>query len=346
MIMSTVGNQRRAQRVGWFDFVVGKSSVPPGGGSVARAGRRRKRHLGPVSRRDERARHVRARPIRRSEEAAERQLRARLQRGVQSRPARSRIITIVRFLRRPIRWRSRFAREKWIRTTTELEGARSMKSGQRVGRRGFLKGAAASAAAGAAAIVGPVPVLDAQAPASSCTGRRRASTRDGTVAVGPRSWRLRPSRYPRDRRRRRADRRESRLRFHGRCAQVARLRIRRRQSRLEFPVAARIVHQLRRKQESRVADLLPRRIVGGDRRRVLQGRRQADGGHGPWHRRPAARGDEHLQRLRGARARVHHSWATRSTPTRGGPASNGITASRTRRRWSATTSSGTIRRFR
>jgi acetolactate synthase-1/2/3 large subunit len=38
-----------------------------------------------------------------------------------------------------------------------------MKSGQRVGRRGFLKGAAASAAAGAAAIVGPVPVLDAQA---------------------------------------------------------------------------------------------------------------------------------------------------------------------------------------
>jgi len=26
MIMSTVGNQRRAQRVGWFDFVVGKSA--------------------------------------------------------------------------------------------------------------------------------------------------------------------------------------------------------------------------------------------------------------------------------------------------------------------------------
>ena len=39
-----------------------------------------------------------------------------------------------------------------------------MKSRERVNRRGFLKGAAASAAAGAAAIVGPVPVLGAQDP--------------------------------------------------------------------------------------------------------------------------------------------------------------------------------------
>jgi anaerobic selenocysteine-containing dehydrogenase len=38
-----------------------------------------------------------------------------------------------------------------------------MKSRERVNRRGFLKGAAASAAAGAAAIVGPVPVLEAEA---------------------------------------------------------------------------------------------------------------------------------------------------------------------------------------
>src|SRR5438128_9244031 len=47
-----------------------------------------------------------------------------------------------------------------------------MKSKGRVGRRGFLKGAAASAAAGAAAIVGPVPVLSAQAQQAAAEPQR------------------------------------------------------------------------------------------------------------------------------------------------------------------------------
>jgi hypothetical protein len=37
--------------------------------------------------------------------------------------AHSRITTIVRFPRKPIHWRSRFARERWTRTTTKLKGA-------------------------------------------------------------------------------------------------------------------------------------------------------------------------------------------------------------------------------
>ena len=51
-----------------------------------------------------------------------------------------------------------------------------MKSKGRVNRRGFLKGAAASAAAGAAAIVGPVPVLGAQ------EARQAAAPSRGTAA--------------------------------------------------------------------------------------------------------------------------------------------------------------------
>ena len=54
-----------------------------------------------------------------------------------------------------------------------------MKSRERVNRRGFLKGAAASAAAGAAAIVGPVPVLGAQDPQQ--VSRAAAEPQRGTA---------------------------------------------------------------------------------------------------------------------------------------------------------------------
>ena len=56
----------------------------------------------------------------------------------------------------------------------------------------------------------------------------------------------------------------SRVRLHGRRHQVARLRVRLRQSRLELPRPPRIDHQLRRQPEPRVHHVLPRGIVGGD----------------------------------------------------------------------------------
>ena len=58
-------------------------------------------------------------------------------------------------------------------------------------------------------------------------------------------------------------------------------------------------------QRAGVHHLLPRRVVGGDGARLLQGRRQADGGAVSRHGRHAARGDGDLQRLLRPRAGLH-----------------------------------------
>ena len=74
-----------------------------------------------------------------------------------------------------------------------------------------------------------------------------------------------------------ADREPLRVRLHGGRDQVAGDRVRGRQSGIEFPRAARIGHQLRRKRESGVHHLLSRRIGRRHGSRLLQDRRQADG---------------------------------------------------------------------
>ena len=106
--------------------------------------------------------------------------------------------------------------------------------------------------------------------------------------------------------RRGADHRQARRRLHGRRHQVARLRIRRGQPGIELPRHPRVDRQLRRQHRARVHHLLPRRILGGDGARLLQGRGQADGGAVPRHGRHAARGDGDLQRLLRPRTGLHH----------------------------------------
>ena len=198
-----------------------------------------------------------------------------------------------------------------------------------VDRREFLKSAAVT---GAAALVPASAPLAAQStpagPAPAGTAPTPARETD-------------PEPIPRCSPDRAAGRR-----LHGRRHQVARLRVHRLQSRLELPRHPRIDHQLRRQHGARVHHLLPRRVVGGDGARLLQGRGQADGGAVPRHRRPAARGDGDLQRLLRPRAGLHPRRQLARRDACGGPASSGRTACRTRRRWSATSSSGTTRRSR
>ena len=204
-------------------------------------------------------------------------------------------------------------------------------------RRRFLKGAAVGAAAGSAALIAPIPAAGAAAPQAGAPPQRGTapppSARALAAETGPVSRSGRP------------DGRRPRLRLHGGRDQVIGLRIRRLESRVELPIAPGVVHQLRRKQGSRVADLLPRRIVGRDGRWLFQGGRQADARHGARHGRPAARGDDDLQRVRAAAFPSTSFLETRSTRARGGRAWSGTTVSRTRPRWFATTSSGTTRRF-
>ena len=126
----------------------------------------------------------------------------------------------------------------------------------------------------------------------------RAARRSARPAPAPRA---RPTR-----RRGRGDHdRSARRRLHGGRAEVARLRVRRLEPRLELPRHPRVDHQLRRQPEAGVPDLLPRGVVGGDGARLLQGRGQADGGAVPRHGGPAARVDGDLQRLLRPRAGVH-----------------------------------------
>ena len=124
------------------------------------------------------------------------------------------------------------------------------------------------------------------------------------------------------------------------------LRVRRRQPGLELPRPARIDHQLRRQPGAGVHHVLPRRVVGRDGARLLQGRRQADG-----RARATAPSACSTRRWRSTTRTATacpstSSPATRSMRRSGGPASSGRTACRTRRRWSATSSSGTTCRSR
>ena len=158
-----------------------------------------------------------------------------------------------------------------------------------VDRRDFLKTAAVTGAAalgaGAAAAANDAP--QASPPAPSQRARR-------------------PTRSRSRRQRRGADHRSAGRRLHGRRHQVARLRVHRLQSRLELPR-----HSTSRSsttaatQTPEFITCLPRGVVGGDGARLLQGRRQADGGAVPRHRRHAARGDGDLQRLLRPRAGLH-----------------------------------------
>ena len=172
-------------------------------------------------------------------------------------------------------------------------------------------------------------------------GRRSAGRRaGGTVAPGAAAQ---PCGGIGGARRRAGTRRQRarRFRLHARCLQVARLRVCLRQSRLELPRPARIGHQLRRQQESRADYLLPRRVVGGDGARLLQGRGQADCRDGARDGGTAARVDGDLQRVVRSSSGLRHSRQPRRC--RDSPRRRVVPpASRTRRRWFATTPSGTI----
>ena len=128
------------------------------------------------------------------------------------------------------------------------------------------------------------------------SGRPERRTRDG-AGGGPRG---RPGRRGRS-----AHNRSTRWRLHGGRHQVARLRIRRVEPRLELPRHPRVDHQLRQQPGAGVPHVPPRGVVSRDGPRLLQGRGQADGDPVPWDGRPPARGDGHLQRLLRPRAGVH-----------------------------------------
>ena len=90
-----------------------------------------------------------------------------------------------------------------------------------------------------------------------------------------------------------------------------------------------------------VAHLLPRGIVGRHGARLRQDRRQAHDDHGARHRRPAARVDGDLQRLLRPRAGLHRARQHAGRRPTAAATSSGYTACRTPPRWCATTRSGT-----
>ena len=136
-----------------------------------------------------------------------------------------------------------------------------------------------------------------------------------------------------------------RVRLHGRRVQVAGLRIRLREPRLELPRPARIDHQLRRQHEARVPHLLPRGISVA----MAHGYFKAEGkplavmAHGTVGLQHAAMA--HLQRVVRPRAGLHDSRQPQRCRHPAAPPS-GTTACRTPRPWCATTPSGTTRRGR
>ena len=196
---------------------------------------------------------------------------------------------------------------------------RGPQGGTRLGveRRKFLQ---QGALAGAAALVGP--------------GRagRRADTGAAAGDHGGRSARRRDASDDGCRRSHAARRspgagRERALRvgLHGGRAEVVELRLHLRQPRVELPRPARVGHQLRREHEARADHLLPRRVVGGDGARVLQGRGQAARRHGARHGWPAARLDGALQRVVRPRSGVH---GHRQPQRRRDPARRGVVSRR------------------
>src|SRR4029077_4665650 len=105
-----------------------------------------------------------------------------------------------------------------------------------------------------------------------------------------------------------ASRRHTQLRLHSQRHKFTRYRIFAVQSGIELPRLARIPDQLRWQQEARVSDLYARGILGSDGAWLFQDSRQAAPGAVPWHRRSAARGYEHLQRLVRPRAGERDGW--------------------------------------
>ena len=147
-----------------------------------------------------------------------------------------------------------------------------------VDRRSFLKGAAAGAAGAASAIVSRHGHCPAGRARERTPGRRAAD----------RSRRARGLRAARAARRR-AVHPAPRLRLHGRRAEGARLRLRRRESRLGFRGPARVDHQSRRQPQARDPDGPARGSRRRDRARLRQGGRQADDDADARHGRAAAR---------------------------------------------------------
>ncbi len=106
--------------------------------------------------------------------------------------------------------------------------------------------------------------------------------------------------------RRSAHDRSAGLGLHGRRHQVARPRLRVRQSGLELPRAARIDRQLRRQHQARADHVHARRVGGRDGPRLREDRGQAARRAAAQQRRAPARGDGDLQRLLRPRARLPH----------------------------------------
>ena len=98
------------------------------------------------------------------------------------------------------------------------------------------------------------------------------------------------------------DRGPAGVRLHGRRHQGAEHRILLLQPGVELPCAARVDDQLQQQQEAGVHHRHPRRSVGGDVPRLLQGHRQAADGAVPRHRRPATCLHGGLQRVGRPRA--------------------------------------------
>jgi hypothetical protein len=118
--MSTRGNQRRAERVGWFEFPVGQTPARPKRCGCSSPGRRKRpRHF--LSRRDHRQGDLRAGRCGR-QEAAERPFLLDFNLRT-TRPAPFRITTTAPFRREPTSSRWPSARARWTRTITDHIGA-------------------------------------------------------------------------------------------------------------------------------------------------------------------------------------------------------------------------------
>ena len=161
-----------------------------------------------------------------------------------------------------------------------------------LGRRRFLKGAAAGAAA-LVAKAAPGSAAEPQAAAAAPRPGTPPSTQLSADTEPPRRSAARIIEHPG-------------VGLHARRHQEHRLRVRRRQPGIELRRAARIDHQLRREQGAGAADVLPRGVVGRHGARLRQDRRQADACARARQHRPPARVDGDLQRLRRSRAGVHH----------------------------------------
>ena len=163
-----------------------------------------------------------------------------------------------------------------------------------VDRRDFLKTAAVT---GAAAL-GASHAATANEPAQAAPPAPAGAPAQASAPVAPRE--VDPAGE-----RRGPDHRSPRRRLHGRRASS------RSTSSTSPPTPARASAAFTSRSSTTAATRRPssspaaRRIVGGDGARLLQGRRQADGGAVPRHGRHAARGDGDLQRLLRPRAGVH-----------------------------------------